>query len=154
MLVYESAYAVALQLAVFVLEVVFVFYIINTHDRPSMKLNWIIAILVAPVFGVPMYLFNGRGRPTRKMREKIVRAKRENDEKAKETITTGLMDLIGDLLCQEESEGYTPRVLNEMSQWEKERLERILGRRITNEAYIAYCTREDYEQSVGLRMSM
>ena len=63
-----------------------VFYIINTHDRPSMKLNWIIAILVAPVFGVPMYLFNGRGRPTRKMREKIVRAKRENDEKAKEIL--------------------------------------------------------------------
>ena len=77
-----------------------------------------------------------------------------HDENAKETITTGLMDLIGDLLCQEESEGYTPRVLNEMSQWEKERLERILGRRITNEAFIAYCTREDYEQSVGLRMSM
>ena len=82
--VYESAYAVALQLAVFVLEIVFVFYIINAYDRPSMKLNWIIAILIAPVFGVPMYLFNGRGRPTRKMREKIVCAKRENDEKAKE----------------------------------------------------------------------
>ena len=77
-----------------------------------------------------------------------------HDENAKETITTGLMDLIGDLLCQEESHGYTPRVLNEMSQWEKERLERILGRRISNEAFIAYCTREDYEQSVGLRMSM
>lgn len=77
-----------------------------------------------------------------------------HDENEKETITSGLMDLIGDLLCQEESEGYTPRVLNEMSQWEKERLEKILGRRITNEAFIAYCTREDYEQSVGLRMSM
>ena len=77
-----------------------------------------------------------------------------HDENAKETITTGLMDFIGDLLCQEESHGYTPRVLNEMSQWEKERLERILGRRISNEAFIAYCTHEDYEQSVGLRMSM
>ena len=77
-----------------------------------------------------------------------------HDKNAKETITTGLMDLIGDLLCQEESEGYTPRALTEMSQWEKERLERILGRRITNEAFIAYCTREDYEQSVGIRMSM
>ncbi|MBQ8685958.1 MAG: cardiolipin synthase [Clostridia bacterium] len=83
LLVYQSAYALVLQLVVFVLEIVFILYILNTHDRPSLKLNWIIAILVAPVFGVPMYLINGRGRPTRKMGERIARAKAQNDEEAR-----------------------------------------------------------------------
>ena len=78
LVVYASAYAVALQIAVFALEIVFVLFIINRSDCPSMKLSWIILILIAPVFGVPMYLVNGRGRPTRKMHKKIERAKAEN----------------------------------------------------------------------------
>ena len=75
-----------------------------------------------------------------------------HDENANETVTTGLLNLIDDLLCQEEDSGYTPRPLNEMDKWEKERLEKILGKRISNEAYLYYCTREDYEQSAGLSM--
>ena len=34
----------------------------------------------------------------------------------------------------------------------KAQIEKILGRKITNEAYLTYCTREDYEQQAGLRM--
>lgn len=75
-----------------------------------------------------------------------------HDENTKETVTTGLLNLIGDLLCREEEGGYTPRPLTEMDKWEKERLEKILGKRISNEAYLYYCTREDYEQSAGLSM--
>ena len=79
LIVYESPLAVLLQVLTFALELVFVLYILNETDRPSMRLNWIIIILLAPVFGVPMYYFNGRGRPTRKMRKKIECAKKEND---------------------------------------------------------------------------
>jgi hypothetical protein len=38
-----------------------------------------------------------------------------------------------------------------MSQAEKEAIEKILGRKISNEAYLTYCTREDYEQQAGIR---
>lgn len=94
LLVYRSEYALILQVAVFVLEIVFVLHILNEYERGSMKLSWIIVILIAPVFGVPTYLFNGRGRPTRKMRKKIQSVKLINDEKWKayeperETIAT------------------------------------------------------------------
>ncbi|MBQ8309214.1 MAG: cardiolipin synthase [Clostridia bacterium] len=84
LLVYHSAAALALQSTLFVLELVFVLYIINHHDRPSSRLNWIILILLVPVFGVPMYVMNGRGRPTRKMQGKITKAKEENAEKMRE----------------------------------------------------------------------
>ena len=83
-LVYNSAVAVVLQFVVFVLELVFVLYLINKHERPSTRLNWIILILFVPVFGVPMYLVNGGGRPTRKMHEKILRAKEENEKQMRE----------------------------------------------------------------------
>ena len=79
-IVYESPLAIALQVLTFVLEIVFVLQIVGEHERPSLRLNWIIVILIAPVFGVPMYYFNGRGRPTRKMREKIERARSENQQ--------------------------------------------------------------------------
>ena len=35
---------------------------------------------------------------------------------------------------------------------EKERIEKILGRRICNEAFYTYCTREDYEREQGISM--
>jgi hypothetical protein len=41
-----------------------------------------------------------------------------------------------------------------MDKWEKERLEKILGRRISAEAFICYCTREEYEQQSGLAYSL
>ena len=77
LLVYHSQAAFALQITIFVLELIIVLSIINHHDRPSSRLNWVILILMVPVFGVPMYLMNGRGRPTRKMNKKIHAAKAE-----------------------------------------------------------------------------
>lgn len=77
LLVYHSRAAIALQIALFVFELVIVLSIINHHNRPSSRLNWIILILIVPVFGVPMYVMNGRGRPTRRMNKKIHAAKAE-----------------------------------------------------------------------------
>ena len=78
--VYNSAYATALQVVVGALALVFVLVIVNDHEKPSMKLSWIIVILVAPVFGVPMYLLLGRGRPTRKMAKKFARSIEQNKQ--------------------------------------------------------------------------
>lgn len=78
--VYNSAYATALQVVVGALALVFVLVIVNDHEKPSMKLSWIIVILVAPVFGVPMYILLGRGRPTRKMAKKFSRAIDQNKQ--------------------------------------------------------------------------
>ena len=77
LLVYYSKAALTLQMILFIFEIVIVLWIINHHDRPSSRLNWIILILIVPIFGVPMYLMNGRGRPTRKMNKKIHTAKAE-----------------------------------------------------------------------------
>ena len=78
--VYSSKWALVLQLAVAVLELVFVLRVINKNDAPSTKLNWILLILIVPVFGVPLYLWNGEGRPTRKMRKKIIASKKRNGQ--------------------------------------------------------------------------
>ena len=83
-LVYDSKWAMIAQIIVLVLEIVFVLYIISRHERPSTRLNWIILIMLVPFFGVPMYFFNGEGRPARKINAKIQRAKKENDEKIRE----------------------------------------------------------------------
>lgn len=79
-LVYNSRIALTLQILMFALEIITVLYIINKNDRPGTKLNWIILILIMPVFGVPMYFFNGGGRPTRHMNKKVQRAKEQNEK--------------------------------------------------------------------------
>lgn len=85
LLVYHSKVALALQIALFVLQLVIVLSIINSHDRPSSRLNWVILILMVPVFGVPTYLMSGRGRPTRRMNKKIHQAKLEIAQTVEET---------------------------------------------------------------------
>ncbi len=76
LLAYNSPWALALQVTTLVLEIIFVIYIISGHERPSSRLNWIILILTVPIFGVPMYLMNGRGRPARRMKKKVFRAQK------------------------------------------------------------------------------
>ena len=44
--------------------------------------------------------------------------------------------------------------VNEMNTTEKLRLEKILGRKISNEAFVTYCTREDYEREQGILQTM
>ena len=77
--VYNSAIAFALQITVGLLALIFILHIINKYDRPSSKMNWVLIILLAPVFGVPLYIVCGEGRPTREMKKKIEQAKQECD---------------------------------------------------------------------------
>lgn len=85
-LVYNSKLALGLQILVFALEIVFVLVILNQNDRPSSKMSWLLVVMIAPVFGVPMYLFNGRGRPARKLRRKINAAREQNGKQIKEIL--------------------------------------------------------------------
>ena len=84
--VYASAWAFALKIVLVVLEVVCVLYILNRHDRSSTRLNWILLVVMFPVVGVPMYLVCGEGRPAKKMRKKIERAKAENKAQRSEVL--------------------------------------------------------------------
>ena len=70
---------VLVQLAVGVLSFVAVLYLINKNERPSIKLNWILLMLVVPIVGVPAYLLYGEGRPTRWMKKRIESSVKEND---------------------------------------------------------------------------
>ncbi len=79
--VYYSKLGVLVQASVGLISIVCVLYIINKGTRSSSKsskLTWIIIILVAPVFGVPCYIYFGEGRPARKMQKKLAEAKAEN----------------------------------------------------------------------------
>jgi cardiolipin synthase len=75
---YKSDYAPIVQFVVIALEIVFVFIIISDNERPSTKLSWAIVILIFPLFGVPMYLVNGRGRPTKKMAKRLNKSIQDN----------------------------------------------------------------------------
>ena len=77
---YQSSWTIAVQSALFILQIVSVLYILNEHERPSSKLNWIILILLFPAFGIPMYAMNGRGRPARKMKNKLLFAQKQVNE--------------------------------------------------------------------------
>ncbi len=68
----------AVLITVNIIGLLFVLYIINRNEKPSTKLNWVIMILVIPIFGVSLYLLFGEGRPTRRMNRRISQAKREN----------------------------------------------------------------------------
>ena len=69
------------------------------------------------------------------------------------TYSDGLVNLLGNLLSTVPDDYYyQPQYIEEMSTAEKERIEKILGRRICNEAFYTYCTREDYEREQGISM--
>lgn len=71
------------------------------------------------------------------------------------TITTGLVSLLGDLLAVAPPKGeYDPEMVTEMNPWERKRLERILGKKISSIAFACYSTQEEYEQEQGLGMYM
>ncbi len=76
----DSRIGITVQSVVGILAVISVLYIINKNDRPSVKLNWILLILVVPVFGVPFYILCGEGGPTRTIRKKIAKAHKRNKE--------------------------------------------------------------------------
>lgn len=76
-----------------------------------------------------------------------------HDDSFTMTSSDGLLNLLGDILSAvPEDFYYQPRYFKEMNTMEKLRLEKILGRKITNEAFITYCTREDYEREQGISL--
>lgn len=69
------------------------------------------------------------------------------------TSTSGLINLLGNLLTIAPPEqDYIPRPIKELSTAEKLRLEKILGKKISPEAYACYSAQEEYEQTMGLYM--
>ncbi len=77
----DSTWGVLIQSVVGILAIVSVLHIINTNDRPSTKLNWILVILIFPIFGVPFYMFYGGEAPIRKMKKKYIRGVEENNRR-------------------------------------------------------------------------
>ena len=78
---YRSVIGIAVQVLAWVLSLIFAVHLLNKEGNPSMRISWIILILITPLFGVPMYLFNGRGRPARKLK-KAIQAEKERIENA------------------------------------------------------------------------
>lgn len=75
----------------------------------------------------------------------------EHHPNATMTSTAGLFSLLTDLLTvAPPRQDYSPDMVNEMSPFEKARLERILGKRISPKAVAHYSTQEEYEQAMGL----
>ena len=74
----NSYFATLLLFATNLAGFAMILHILNRNDRPSDKLNWIIVILVLPVFGVPMFFLYGDGRPTKKMNRKILAQRQKN----------------------------------------------------------------------------
>ncbi len=79
LLVYDdSAMAIVLQVCIWALSLALVLRLINKFDRPSLRLNWILLILVVPFVGVPCFLLYAEGRPTKKMGKRIREEKEKN----------------------------------------------------------------------------
>ena len=78
-----------------------------------------------------------------------------HNDSFKMTYSNDLISQIGDLLASIPSDFhyyFTPDYINEINPNKKRELEKLLGRKITNEAFVYYCTQEDYEQQMGLSM--
>ena len=61
LLAYQAQVGFVVQIIVFIIEILAVLYLINKNDRPSVKLSWILLILILPIVGVPTYLMYGEG---------------------------------------------------------------------------------------------
>ena len=84
LLAYNSSIGMAVQLSVWVLSGLAILHLIGKTKSASIKLSWILLILILPVVGFPMYLLYGEGRPTRWMDRKIRLAKEENQKQFEE----------------------------------------------------------------------
>ena len=77
--IYNTQIGLLVQLSVGSFSLLAVLYLINKNERPSIKLNWILLMLLVPLLGVPAYLLYGEGRPTRSMKRKIEQSAEENN---------------------------------------------------------------------------
>lgn len=67
-------YSLPISVAFTVLSVLVVAYIINRPSNPSVKLAWVVPILIFPLFGGLLYIAVGGKRPQRKMRRALTKA--------------------------------------------------------------------------------
>ncbi len=81
---FHTRIGVLVQAGLGLLSLACVLYIVNKNARLSAKLNWVLIILIAPVFGVPFYVYFGEGRPARKMQKKLAVAQTENRTRIEE----------------------------------------------------------------------
>ena len=89
LLVYDSRVGVTLQVGLGIVELIILLYLINKNERSSMRWSWIILILVVPIIGVPSYLLYGDGRPTKRMKRLLEKAKAENEKCFREVCGEG-----------------------------------------------------------------
>lgn len=68
---YLSEAFVPINVFLNLISLLVVLYIINRDSNPSVKLAWVVPILVIPLFGGITYLMFGGKSPTRKMRRKL-----------------------------------------------------------------------------------
>ena len=81
LLAYGSPFGLILQLVAVIIAALAVLHIVNNHERPSTRVNWIVLILTVPFLGVPMYLMYGEGRPMRALRKRVQPSKAEVQQK-------------------------------------------------------------------------
>lgn len=60
-----------------ILSIVFVFYVVNSHEESNYKIIWLIVILALPIFGTIIYLFFGNKNTSRKLGKKLQTARHE-----------------------------------------------------------------------------
>lgn len=88
--------SMALQTLFSVLSVLATVWILNKRSDPSVKISWIVLILLFPLFGGVIYLLTGGKRPTKRMRKKFVRGEKlvepyiESDGQAAAALRTRL----------------------------------------------------------------
>lgn len=96
LLVYDSAAAIILQTTIGLSALLLVLYLINKLERPSLRLNWILLILIVPVVGVPSFLMFGESRPIKRMGKLVCKSKEETERVFKETYGESEMPSVQD----------------------------------------------------------
>ncbi len=91
-----SEYYMFANIALVVLSLFVVVYIINGRSNPSVKLAWIVPIMIFPLFGGLAYLFFG----TKKPMKKITTAISSQEEKTKSLIP-GCKGLLNDIKAED-----------------------------------------------------
>ena len=74
------------------LSILVVLFIISEKCNPSIKMAWVVFILITPVFGSLLYILIGGKRPRKKLREAIMKSEAEN-RKYKNTLVSASEEL-------------------------------------------------------------
>lgn len=75
-----TAYSQIASIGFKILSVIIALYVINRTDNPSVKLVWVLVILLFPLFGGLLYLYIGDKRMIRPLRKKLMPAISEAEQ--------------------------------------------------------------------------